>query len=150
MALWSRRFEVALAAIVILGLSLWGACGRIAALTASLEARPKTEAKSETVKRIGPKRTETKTTIKPDGERVIERVEVIDSQETSTATESKSEPVKVRQPRWIVGASTSPLDHRAVMVRAGVTIAGRVDVTLGYALYGPAAARTRIDVAFRF
>lgn len=152
------RGEAALAgafALVLLFASWLRRGEKIAALEAQLAARPSVEShkRSETKKRTGPKRTETRTTISPDGTKTIDRVETIESQETNTRAESESisKPVQAyTTPRWLVGAATSPLDRSALSAFAGATIGGRLDLTVGWDFYGESKTRPRIGAAWRF
>lgn len=154
--LWQRRAEIALGLVLVSAILLWGAGQKIRALQSELAARPKTEQSRESKKTEEPvitRERETRTTDE-NGHRVviIEREIEKGRVETTTSTDTKTEPVgpAPRRASRIIGVGTSPLDERAVSVRAGLTFYDRLDLTAGWSFYGPAESRPRIEAAWRF
>lgn len=174
--LWSRRFEVLACLLLILCACLYKACGKIGELKATIAARPmistkvetkvetKIETQVKTVRVEGPVRIVERVIHEPGQKEIVERVITRDAVTTTTGKETEkdtaSDTLAARvevpacaaerpTPRWIMGASTGILEpSRSIGIRGGVTIGGRVDLTLGYDFYGH--DRVRIDAAYRF
>lgn len=153
--LWRRRELVLLAMVLFSCALLWGARQKIKLLQSRAELGPKVEAHSETVKTKEPTKIKEREERRkaPDGSQIIIVHREIETGrvETTSSRDTVTSPVTVILPkRWIVGAGTSPLDKKAVMVRAGVTLFETLDLTAGWAFYGPTETRPRLEAAWRF
>ena len=153
--LWRHREAVLLGLVLLSCALLWGAGQRIRSLKSQLAQRPQVEAHSETTKTKEPKKIRERVERRKatDGSEIIVTHREIETgrEETTTSRDSVVSPVGVYLPkRWIVGAGTSPLDRKAVMVRGGVTLFDTLDLTAGWAFFGPAETRPRLEAAWRF
>lgn len=151
--------------IVALVILLFLACMRIKELEAAVAAKPEIKTQVETVLKTqivaGPERIVERIVEKPGAERVVTRIIQRGPMVTTTGEETKirikEEPDNsvLRPHRWIVGVMANPNKYtdnfrQDVIVRAGYSFFGRLDLTYGRAFNGPGSDRHRLDLAFRF
>lgn len=124
----------------------------ISDLRAQLAAKPLVQERLVTRTVQAPTRIVKQIVEKPGAERIV-TVEVLkgawSSETSSEHAETPACPAPARPPRWVVGGSLDPADPRSgQLLRAGVTFGGRLDLTYGHSLSGP--ARHAVDLAVRF
>ncbi len=153
-----------LTVIAALGLALFISRATVKEQAAALAAKPKTVERIVTVTKVtqgpvrivqGPVRIVEKIIEKPGGERIVERTiereaKTTDKAETITevakAEDRKSEPAQIRAPRWLAGITYR--ERNDISLRAGITIGGKLDLTLGHTIVGPARHEAGIGVRF--
>jgi len=144
-----ERYVVAL---VIMGVLLAGAGAKILRLQEQLDAKPAVEDRIVYRRVQGPTRVEVRTIIKPGGEKIVERIRVVEKVEVERETAHAEVPSHVlapkKHPRWAYldfnPAARAP--YIPVGARLGMDIS-RVGVGAWY--YHPATA-FGATVGFRF
>jgi hypothetical protein len=149
---WDNRAKILL--IIAVGLAALSKrqLEQIQQLRAELEAKPSVQERVVTRVERGPVRIVKHVVEKPGAERIV-TVEVLreawSSETSSEHRETPACPAAPRAPRWILAASTDPTARgRSELLRAGVTLGGRLDLSYGHSITGP--ERHALDVAVRF
>jgi hypothetical protein len=153
--LLQRKDVVAVVVIVALSLSLWRVQSQKHDLELVVASRPAIQDHKSKERKVGPKRTETTTTIAPDGTKTIKKVQDVASEETKTEVAHSEVPaaIPVRPSRTrYLGLGVDPLDYaRLPRLRGGVTLLERLDVGLAYDARRPlTGGAVTIEAAWRF
>lgn len=126
---------------------------KIGGLEQLLAAKPRVEERIHTKVVQGPVRVVEKIREIPGGERIIERETVREVRVTEADTQHTETPIcpaPARAPRWVfAGQAEIPNPRAGQLLRAGVTLGGRVDLTVGHSLPGSPQRRV-VDIAWRF
>jgi hypothetical protein len=152
---WKHRTKI----LLIVAVGLLAVCKRqnekIGHLKALLEQEPIVLDRVVTKTVEGPVRIVEKIIEKPGGEKIVERVitrEVVVKEAASEHSEAPACPAVKAAPRWIVGASVDPIGaqgwRNTALIRGGVTLGGRLDLTVGHSVTGP--NRSEVGVGVRF
>jgi len=140
---------------ILLALMLAAAGAKIVRQQEQLDAKPAVTERVVYRKVQGPTRVEVRTITKPDGEKIVERIRVVEKVEIDTMTEYVEVPVGALAPKKrtrYLGIGVDPLNYaRLPRIRAGVTLWNKVDAGVSYdARFSPVGGAVGLELAYRF